>query len=78
MVKTFKFQIEVKAIINTNSNFHESAHAHCIINDLFQDATNNCLRMQRKAPNNKELQHYLEGKIKAYEAIQKTITYVNS
>jgi len=78
-IKKYTITLEVEAVSNTtNDNFPEKAYAIDIVGQIFQDAVSRLYRekmnhIQTGGKKDDDFYKYLEGKIKAYEAIRKTI-----
>ena len=78
-IKKYIITLEVEAVSNTtNDNFPESVYAVEIVESAFQDAVSHLYHEQMNYLKNggseeDQFYKYLEGKIKAYEAIRKTI-----
>jgi len=77
-IKKYTITLEVDALINTNDNFPENAYAAEIVESAFGDAVSHMYRQQMNYLKNggKETDDYfkyIEGKIKAYDAIRSTI-----
>jgi hypothetical protein len=74
-IKEFTVTLKVKALVNNNPNFPENAHAIEIVEEMIKDAKCQCIRLTGRAePDNMVLVNYLEGKIKAYEAIERSLS----
>jgi len=73
--KEFVIPITVKAQVNTNSNFPENVHAIEILEMLFTDARNQCIRLSGRAEvdGNTDLVKYLEAKILTYDTIEQSL-----
>jgi len=73
--KEFIVTVKVQAQVNTNTEFPENAYAIDIVGMMINDARSQCIRLSGLAERdgNSELMAYIEGKIKAYDAIEKTL-----
>lgn len=78
-MKTFPIVIEVEALECHNSDFPLNTHAIELIAEMIHDAKSHCHRIitQRLVENNSndedDLIKYLEGKIMAYESMEKSL-----
>lgn len=91
MIKTFTLSVDVKAAVGNDKEFPESIHAREILSDLLQKGAMYYLDRITKYIAKEKIQNaggdtdeqkqyisYLEGAIKAAEAIQVTIKDINS
>jgi len=78
-IKTHTITLQVDALNNTtNDNFPENVHAAEIVESAFGDAASYLYRAQMNHLNTggketDDYYKYLDGKIKVYESIRKTI-----
>jgi hypothetical protein len=71
----FPIAIEVKALVWGNPNFSPNTNAVELVAEMIKDAKANCFRSLRHslAEPNKNFENYIEGKIKAYEAMKQSL-----
>lgn len=74
-IKDYSLLIRVKALENLNDNFSNNAHAIEIVEEMIKDAKCQCIRLSGRAEidGNNVLVKYLEGKIRAYDYIEKSL-----
>jgi hypothetical protein len=71
----FPITIEVKALVCGNPNFSPNTNAVELVAEMIKDAKANCFRSLRHstAEPNESFEAYIEGKIRAYEAIEASL-----
>lgn len=67
--------MKVRALVNSNPEFPENAHAIEIVNEMVTDAKCQCIRLagRAEAQGDTKLENYIDAKIRTYEAIEETL-----